>query len=206
MNQTHKLKIFSAIFLSAFICFEYIFISRIESISSYALYVAEVFWVTAVLLVLKKIEWFKNIRSIRWLSLSMLMGFLGAGVHFLARQLGLLVPFDFQSTEVTAFLLLVGPVLEEFLFHGALFRLFEVFIPKKWIIVLITALIFSFGHYQVIDQVPESIHAFVQYQAFYTFLLGTICGVFRVKYGLLVAVLAHLFFNFGFWCVKFLEK
>ena len=189
-------------FLVIFILADFVFATQIDAVSFYALYWFEALLVLAVFAYFKGIFWMDQKQKVRWLSLSMLTAFLGAGSHILSHQMALPNPFDFENPEVLLFLLLIGPVLEEFVFHGALWRLLETFIQKKWILITITALFFAYAHYRVIDTVPEELRSFIQYQGAYALVLGGICGVLRSRYGLVAATLAHLFFNFGFWLAR----
>ncbi len=119
--------------------------------------------------------------------------FEGAGVF------GYTIPFELKDLETVLFLLLIGPILEEGVFRGALWRLFQEVFGTPWVGYLATSVIFSYSHYRVIGEVPESFHGFIRYQAIYTLGLGLFCGGIRVQFGLLAALFTHMAFNFGFW-------
>lgn len=80
------------------------------------------------------------------------------------------------------FICLVGPVIEELLYRGVLFRVLKRFLPYLWV-NLIQAAIFAISHYNPI-------------QAIYTFVLGLILGyVYNKCQTILAPILVHIGFN-----------
>ena len=128
---------------------------------------------------------------------------LGWLIHVFARQQGMLIPFDFGSTETILFLLLIGPVLEELIFRGAMWRLMEQWIGQgrfhTLCLILTTSFIFAFSHFHAIFSVPDEYKPFIYYQTAYTFVLAIICARLRLRVGLIGAIVGHMLFNFGFW-------
>jgi hypothetical protein len=128
---------------------------------------------------------------------------LGWIVHRYAQGAELLIPFDFSSTETLVLLLAVGPVLEELLYRGAIWRLFEFLFTgagqRTWMIVIATSLLFSFSHYHAVFSVPEEFQGFIHFQTLYTLGLGLACAFLRWRVGLLGSILGHVLFNVGFW-------
>lgn len=80
------------------------------------------------------------------------------------------------------FICLAGPLIEELLYRGVLFRVLKRFFPFIWV-NLIQAAIFGISHYNPI-------------QAIYTFILGLILGYVYNKCQTVVApILVHIGFN-----------
>lgn len=93
-----------------------------------------------------------------------------------------------DTTEYSSFLwkvffiCLAGPVIEEMLYRGVLYRVVKRFLPYLWA-NLIQAVIFAISHYNPI-------------QTFYTFNLGLILGYTYSKYQTIAApILIHISFN-----------
>lgn len=177
---------------------EYFHWFSVEAISAHAIYFFEAIWVALVWIIFKKIgligKW--SIKSSACLVVLLPFGWI---VHAFARQQGIVIPFDFSSTETILFLLLIGPVLEELVFRGAMWRLIEVCYSKTFLLILITSLIFSYSHYQAVFSVPDEYKPFIYYQTAYTFVLSLICARLRIRIGLVGAIIAHILFNLGFW-------
>lgn len=206
MIPTKLTKIFALIFILIFILTEYVFVGRIESISGYAAYYFEILWIAAILLVFRGFNWFSKQQLLKWLGISVLVGAMGALVQVLAFQLGITIAFDMESTETLVFLLLIGPVLEEFLFRLGLWKVVEVLLPprksRNFILILITAALFSYSHFRMIDRLPPAVQDFVKYQTAYTLVLGLLCGWLRSGFGMAASLLAHMLFNLGFWLAR----
>jgi membrane protease YdiL (CAAX protease family) len=202
MSSKAKLK-FLAVFLTViYFLFEHVFTASIESLGSYALYGIELLWVAVIFFTLKGFNFFPSKMNFRWLIAVLVAGLMGAWVQLFAAQSSIVIPFDFSSQETLLLLLLVGPLLEEIVFRYGLFRLLDELIPKKWIVILVSALFFSFAHFQAIVFMPPEMHVFIYYQAFYTLILGLMCGFVRGSYGMVPAILTHILFNFGFWLAR----
>ena len=127
----------------------------------------------------------------------------GFAVYEFASVLGHTIPYDLNATETTLFVLLMAPLLEEWVFRGAIWRLIEKLIPQEWAPFVLTSALYSYSHYQIIGSVPELYQGFVHYQAMYTFGLALFCGGMRMHFGLIGAVATHLAFNCGFWLAHF---
>ena len=192
-------KIFSIALLLIFIAIEYCFRNRIDSIAPYAMYSAELIFIAFTWLLLRKSQLLKTLNVKKITPGIMIALIAGLGVRLLCTPLHLFVPFDLSVTENIILLLAAGPILEELLFRGAFWRILEEWISSQWIILFISAVVFSFSHYQAIFETPVEVHAFIQYQTLYTFLLALFCGYYRSRYGLFWAILIHVFFNLGFF-------
>ena len=195
-------KILSLFFILVFISVEFIFRFQIEKITGFSIYLFEVLWVLAILLIYRSFEWFSKKKILRWLTIALLAGVLGAWVQLYAFHSGITIPFDYENKDTLLLLLLVGPLQEEFVFRLGLWKVFSDLIANKWILILITTLFFSYSHYDMIAVLPASMHDFIKFQAKYTFLLGIICGYLRWNFGMAATILAHLLFNLGFWLAR----
>lgn len=83
-----------------------------------------------------------------------------------------------------AFICLVGPVIEELLYRGVLFRVLKRFFPYIWA-CSVQAVIFGISHYNPI-------------QSIYTFVLGLILGYVYYKYQTVIApIFVHIGYNMG---------
>jgi len=202
MKQSKRTKILAFLFLVMFLFIEFVFMKQIEAISAYASYFFEVLWVCGVLFAFKGFHWFTKGKVLQWGAIVFLTGVLGAWVQILAFRRGIPIPLDLENRETILLLLLIGPVLEEFIFRLGLWKVSEFFVKNKWFLILFTSAIFSYCHYWMIDELPASVRGFIIYQAAYTFVLGLICGYLRSGYGMLAALPAHLLFNLGFWLAR----
>lgn len=89
------------------------------------------------------------------------------------------------------FICLVGPVIEELLYRGVIFRVLKRFSPYIWA-NLIQAAIFGISHYNPI-------------QAIYSIILGVILGYVYNKYQTIVApILVHIGFNISGFLLPYL--
>lgn len=188
----------SPLFLVIFLSIEYGFRTRIESSGPYTSYLIEVLFVLIVAFGWKGFRFLRS--SPGWsgsANLALMFGF-GIAARALCTPLEVGTPFDLSSPETILFLVVVGPILEEFVFRGVLMRLMRDIVLSRYLIILMSAIAFSYSHFQILFETPENLHGFIQYQAVYTFFLGLACGYFAVTYGLLWAILGHFLFNFGF--------
>ena len=171
----------------------------LDSLSPYAEYGFEAVFGCIILLIYRNWEWKKKSFTF------------GAGVAFFfalaagfavfeaSGVLGYALPFSVQDPETVLFLLVLGPVLEEWIFRGALWRLFETITGSPWPAFLVTAAIFSYSHYDLVSGLEPKYLPFMRYQAIYTLGLGLFCGGLRLQFGWSAALIAHVAFNFGFW-------
>src|SRR6185312_3458442 len=85
-----------------------------------------------------------------------ILGALLAGfvVYKSALRIGLTIPFDLSSKELLCLLLVIGPVIEELVFRGALWELFSCFTRSGCGLVAVTSLVFSFAHFFAWWSVP----------------------------------------------------
>jgi membrane protease YdiL (CAAX protease family) len=124
---------------------------------------------------------------------------LGVAVYFGAGGMGIVIPFDLKAQSTVLFLLLVGPILEELLFRGALWVAIEHYFSKAITLVL-TSVLFAFAHFQAYYYVAVEFHDFIFYQTTYTFIIAILWGLRFIKTKSVGdAILLHMAFNFGFY-------
>jgi hypothetical protein len=201
MNGRPKLA--AAVVLAGFVVFEFFSDSWLQPFGPYAPYALEVLWVGVSALWLANFFKREPSQSVPSpvSSLGLGLGFLlsGATIRWGCGPLELLVPFDLQSGETIVFLLLVAPVLEESLYRGTWMEGMRAFVQRPWILLLTSAVLFSFSHLRVLGSVPADFRPFIEYQAAYTFLLGAACAAVRLRVGLVAAIGMHFCFNLGFF-------
>jgi len=202
MKCSRKNLIFALVFLILFVLIEFVCTTRLDSISPYASYFAEIIWIFCVFIALRRVEWKKSSQILFPLAVTVGTGILGAFANFYAARVGIVIPFNYESSEVLLFLLFIGPILEEFVFRGALWRVLEELKIHRALVAIFTTIIFSVAHLYEYLSVPEAYQPFVIYQGAYTLVLGMACAYLRMGFGLRFAMLAHLFFNAGFWLAR----
>lgn len=125
---------------------------------------------------------------------------LGASSFLGAKAFNILVPFDFNRPRDIFSLLIIAPILEEFLFRFAYWEPFNRLFKSKTLTLIINSLLFSLSHFVAYFYVPESFHDFVFYQSIYTLILGFLLGVTYIKTNnLLYPIFYHFYFNLGFY-------
>lgn len=131
------------------------------------------------------------------------MGLCGGACAYIAK-LNFGIPFPLSETFTFIALLVIAPLLEESIFHMALWLgLMKIRSPKY--LLILTSLAFSTSHLIAILYVPEVYKGFVLFQSFYTLVLGIFCGLSIYKYqNLISAVLVHFSFNLGFTVIAIL--
>jgi len=115
---------------------------------------------------------------------------------------GILIPFEFDSWLTVFLLLIVAPILEELLFRFVFMNANSKVIKNKFIVVLLSAVVFSLAHFNALRYVPEVVRGFVIYQGLYTLVLGAVTAmVYYVltEKRILAAIGVHFLFNLGFY-------
>ncbi|MCC6278647.1 MAG: CPBP family intramembrane metalloprotease [Oligoflexia bacterium] len=121
-------------------------------------------------------------------------------VYRVAQQSGLLIPWDLNDSQNVLFLLLIGPLLEEFLFRHALWWPLAAFNKSMTRVILLSAILFAWGHLFAIFIVPQELYSFVLFQTAYTFLVSCWWGVrFVQTQSLATPIALHFLFNLGFY-------
>ncbi|HPI41129.1 MAG TPA: CPBP family intramembrane metalloprotease [Pseudobdellovibrionaceae bacterium] len=183
-----------------YLAVRFIFTKELDSMGAYSSYIFEVFNVLVAVLLAEKYftHFFKlNKRSVQFSLGSLFFGFL---IFQSASFFKIQFPFDFTQFEMILFLLVVAPLLEEFIFRFFLWYPFEKLFTSSVIPWILTTLLFSYSHLHAIWFVPAEFHNFIIYQTIYTLFLGAFCGYFVFRYkSLLGAILTHFTFNLGFY-------
>jgi membrane protease YdiL (CAAX protease family) len=116
------------------------------------------------------------------------------------RPLSITVPFQLNEAQTLLFLLLIGPLLEEALFRLAIWEPLSDLIKTPKVLIAVTSTVFSLAHFFPWWTLPDKLHSFILYQTGYVFFLGSYCGLRRQQtQSILIPILIHLCFNFGFY-------
>lgn len=192
----------SLLFIAFYLFVRFPFDQRLYDLSPYASYLFECFFIGLVYRVFQEKWQWKGRTLPKWeIPLSFLAGFC---IFHLGSFLGISIPFSFQSLEVILFLLLIGPILEELLFRQTFWVLLSRIFKNPRVVLVTTALLFSFGHFYAFFRVPEFVYPFIFYQAAYTFLLGLWWGYRRNQNKNITQPIAlHMSLNFGFFLGSF---
>ena len=180
------------VLLVLFFLSEFVFYGTIGSLSPYATYYVEIAFIVVTAFVLDGFEIRKTNENTKLVPILMLLAIFGFGIRALCGTLSLNVPFDLNSTETLLFLLLLGPIIEEVLFRGALAGLIKSLKAPDNVQLAITSLAFAYAHFIAYYDSPSNYHPFILYQTAYTFILGLTCGYVALRRGLLYAILGHI--------------
>lgn len=186
-------------FMALFIAIDFFGVFSVDAIHAYAIYAFELLFVVFVTVIYRNLEWKRRAFSFGFMVAVFFSLVCGFGIYEFAGVLGYGIPFQMKDPETILFLLLIGPILEEFVFRSALWRLSTELVKAPWMVFLLTSILFSYSHYLMIRTAPETMHGFIRYQAIYTLGLGLMAGGARLYFGLLAAILIHFAFNFGFF-------
>jgi membrane protease YdiL (CAAX protease family) len=182
------------------------FLKQLDHLSLYGTYYFEALFVATVVFFHRDQLKLKLKANLPLLRDAFICWGLGLGVFAIAHSCNIPIPWDLFDKETIIFLLLIGPILEEFLFRQALWRPTEVLFSLKnkrtttVITVVVTGLFFSFGHFHAYFGIPEFLKIFILFQTAYTFLMALWWGARYAQTGILsVPIILHMMFNFGFW-------
>ena len=189
------MKIFAALYVFAYFLIRYVLLERITG-SEIAIYAFEVFFVVVGLFVFK----FTKPKWVRINPIGLLITLVCGGFVFCFTQLNSwIVPLDFQSIQTVVLLLIVAPILEEFIYRYALWNAIER-VGNVRISFALTSVLFSLSHFYAYFFVPEEYKGFVTFQAIYTLGLALTCGYQRMKKNsVFPAIVLHFLFNLGFY-------
>lgn len=196
-----NIKLGSHFLLLAIFIFRYLFDTQIAEFYAYATYFIELGMVFLALISFDSIPKFKfKIKSIHllWFFGAILSGFF---IFKLAGFWKVIIPFNLTTPETVFFLLIVAPVLEEFLFRFTYIAPFENRGFNSYNLATISATLFSLSHFNAIRYVPPEFYSFVYFQSGYTFFLGLACylGKLRFNTSIIFPVFLHFLFNLGFY-------
>jgi membrane protease YdiL (CAAX protease family) len=169
------------------------------NISETVLYALEVFYVSVVYFIYRKeVRIISALRKKDGIT-SLLFCVFGFFVFKASSILGISIPLDLRSSETIFLLLIVAPLLEEFIYRLAFWKSLEEISSNKVFLVLITSLLFSIGHFTAYFFVPAEFKPFIVYQTVYVFWLALLLGTIRAStQAISTPVLFHFLFNLGF--------
>ncbi len=199
-KNDQKTLVFGALFLLTYIAVRFGFSKQLDSAGFYAGYLFEIVMVGLAGIIYHDRIRMKLENPVSELAKAFIPSMvLGAAAFLATKPLGLVVPFDLGSMEAILFLILIGPVLEEFIFRMALWQpLKDLMGPRTALIG--TTLIFAYAHFHAYWFVPAEYKTFVIYQTIYVLGLGFYCGWRLSRTSALTApLLVHLAFNLGFY-------
>jgi hypothetical protein len=176
----------------------------LDRVSPYAIYGFQALFGLLVLLLYRQWQW--KIKSLSFAAgVAFFFAFAaGFAVVEACGVLGDAIPVSFKDPETVLWLLILTPILEEWVFRGALWKLFEKITGSPWPAFLMTAIISSYSHYSAISSLAPKYAPFLRFEAIFVLGLGLICGGLRLQFGWVAALIAHLAFNFGFWLAAIL--
>jgi membrane protease YdiL (CAAX protease family) len=130
--------------------------------------------------------------------------FLGYIFHKLANVANVPIPFNFKSYELIFLLLILAPILEEFIFRMSLWESVDDFIKNDELKIWISTFLFSAGHLISLFYVPSEFKSFVLFQTMYVVILGIGASKIRIETkSVSGAILLHFLFNLGFLIAAF---
>lgn len=188
--------IFIIYYLSVFF-FPWEGLRLLPSISS--LYLFEIIYVVVISIL------FKVNLNLRWqgkthvffkqLFITALLAFLSI---FLIHKMELETPFKYLDNYIVQ-LILLAPIIEELIYRHLLFGLMEKKKVSRQNIIFFNALLFSFSHVTAFFSLPKLFYPFIFVQVFYTFILGCILTMSRLKQKtIVVPIVLHFVFNLIF--------
>jgi membrane protease YdiL (CAAX protease family) len=199
--KSNQSDFFKGIFFLALYCIvRFYFSAQLDVISEYASYVFEIGFCLVVWF-FTRYSWLGSLKT-SWFGFGtfVLAMIAGVAVYQVGLNLNFTVPFDFKDQETLILLLAVGPVIEEFLFRGALFECILSVFRFPILSAVITSALFAFSHGFAYFSVPVDYQSFVLFQAAYTFFLSVFLIIVRTRTdGLVYPIIGHALFNFGFW-------
>lgn len=198
--------VFAAIWLAAFIVGRKLLTPWLDTIDPQALYGFDLFY--SVL----SIHFFGEGRfGLRFpatrlnFAIIALSVILGCMTYQTAEMRDIHIPFNLEDPRTLFALLIIGPVLEEILFHRAIWFSLETIAARwggarRWLPWIVSSLLFSLGHFEAYFGIPDAYKPFVIYQTAYALAIALWWG--RVilatdSVGLTMAL--HFGFNFGFF-------
>lgn len=134
------------------------------------------------------------------LSLTGVSFLFGLMAHKIASSSGIFIPFDFQDYTSIIILIIIAPIIEEFLFRFALWEPLDDLFKDDLTVAFISSFLFSLAHFLAVSFADGDTKIFVAYQTLYTLCLGIFCSWARVyANSLLLPLIIHFAFNLGFY-------
>ncbi len=193
------MRIYALLLLFIFFLVEYFFIGSLSFFDGRGIYLFEFLFVVVIYRVFRQpIPWF-NFKLKEWARLGLIFTLIGFVLAILTKVFSWPVAFDLNRAETIIMLVLVGPILEEFLYRYALKEAFQKVCSHEKLSLIVTSIVFSFGHFYSYFSLTDDYKSFVLFQTVYTFLLAiTLSLDLSEKKNFLRVVAMHVFFNAGF--------
>jgi len=193
-------RLFGFSILLGYILVTFVFIHPLESLGAYAQTIFESLFTILVICLYRDHLKLKSSFNRRLLIQFIVALFFGFGIYRFAGYLHIGIPFDFTSHETILFLLLIGPILEEFLFRQALWSAMQVMADNRLVAFIGTSALFVFGHFFSYFFLPKEYQPFILYQTAYVSIIALWWGFNILKRGVITTtVILHIAFNFGFY-------
>ena len=158
--------------LIVFIIIKFVLFKEALLLGAYTSYYAELVYIFLSLFIFRKYINFKLIPDRFWAINAVSSLGVGFFIFQFAYLKGILIPFEFNHQETIVLLLIVAPVLEEFLFRFMLLEALSSKIQKQSVLIFISALIFSATNFKAYWLIGCIYHNFIFYQTAYTLVLG----------------------------------
>lgn len=193
-------RIFPIIFLMVYLVVRFLLTGWLNSLGTWASMLFELGFVICILAYYHKQVKLFGALKLRWILEIIGCGILGFLIYKLAPVIGVRVPFDLEETQIIFELILLGPLLEELLFRGALWYCLKDLFPNNRVVLFTTSALFAWGHFFAFFFVPIEIGQFVIFQTIYTFLVSLWWGKRFISSGALsTPAIYHIVFNLGFF-------
>lgn len=168
----------------------------LPSISS--IYLFEVIFITIVSILLKLKIGLKLKNPKRFISKLLFTVVLGGISIGIIKNLKIETPFKYLDNYIIQ-LIILAPVIEEFIYRHVLFGLMERKKIDRMNIFFFNSILFSFSHAIAFFSLPSIFYPFIFIQLFYTFILGWIMTKAKMDHeSILAPILLHFAFNLMF--------
>jgi membrane protease YdiL (CAAX protease family) len=191
--------IFTVIAL-VYLVVRFAFTSYLDSFGVYSTYILELTVVVVAVVIDGSKSFLEKLKVPAKIGFPALVALIcGAGIYKLSSLVGIPIVFNLEIAETLVFLIIVAPILEEFIFRYLLWQP-ALLANARLASLIITSALFSYSHFHAIWFVPLEYSSFIYYQSAYTLFLGIACGFYVYRYNsLLGAILIHFAFNVGFY-------
>ncbi len=195
-----KSKIIPLVLLFTYLIVRFLLIGKLDALLPYGSYLFELFFVAVTIRLYWqdfRIKFKPNKTFLIELLLALIAGFI---VYKMAGWAKIAIPFNLSDHTTIILLLFVGPILEELLFREALWNLLEKVFCCSVTTLILSSLLFSFGHFFAYFSTPEYVHNFIYYQSLYTLLIALWWGYRKMRTKeITTPIIMHAVFNFGFY-------
>ena len=198
MNKAF-VRIYSLLFFHLYIFVRFTGYKYLASINQYSTYLFEVCFVGICIYIFRKKVNFK-VTFDKGVAISSMGAFIfGILIVALSKFFNLTIPFTINSSETIFFLLVVAPILEEFLYRFSIWHLLNNFSSKIIFILISTASLFAYAHFHPYSTSPSIFKSFIVFQTIYAVIIGFWFGyIYHKTKSLSYIILLHFLLNLGF--------